>query len=74
MYSIDKFVNQYAIMKYVSISMAENGYNRERIVEYLDSNCDCNKFLTETINILNELNKESRWSKVYGMRSMPQKS
>lgn len=60
MYSIDKFVNQYAIMKYVSISMAENGYNRERIVEYLDSNCDCNKFLTETINILNELNKESR--------------
>ena len=40
--------------------MAENGYNRERIAEYLDSNCDCNKFLTETINILNELNKESR--------------
>ena len=74
MYSIDKFVNQYAIMKYVSISMAENGYNRERIAEYLDSNCDCNKFLTETINILNELNKENRWSKVYGMRSMLQKS
>lgn len=60
MYNIDKFVNQYAIMKYVSISMAENGYSRERIIEYLDSNCDCNKFLTETINILNELNKESR--------------
>lgn len=60
MYSIDKFVDQYAIMKYVSISMAENGYNRERIVEYLNNNYDCNKFLMETINILNELNKESR--------------
>lgn len=60
MYSIDKFVNQYAIMKYISISMAENGYSRERIVEYLNNNYDCNKFLMETINILNELNKESR--------------
>lgn len=60
MYGIDKFVNQYAIMKYISISMAENGYSRERIVEYLNNNYDCNKFLTETINILNELNKESR--------------